>query len=182
MLVRMLSGRGVATSDMSANETLAQLHPALSGFKTMFAGFTGWLHIRVGVFQMFTLGHCSSVERGLDDWHGDEDSGGRAQGTEHRLVNKSYPRSPFCACALRPAPLPPPDACQENLRLAPASRIVHGTFFGHARIKQQTEGGEGSRPLPQATSAWHSGTRQSCSQGKPAEGEHDGLEVQLAYR
>lgn len=94
---------------MSANETLAQLHPALSGFKTMFAGFTGWLHIRVGVFQMFTLGHCSSVERGLDDWHGDEDSGGRAQSTGHRaqISEQKLPSQPLLRlrtvpCALRP--------------------------------------------------------------------------------
>jgi hypothetical protein len=111
------------------------------------------------------------------------EAGHRAQGTGGSTkANLAAPSEPAHCAAPNPARLPTPDACQDNLRLAPRSRFVHGTFFGHARIKQQTHGGECPRPLPQATSAWHSGAWQSCSQGKPAEGEHDGLEVQLAYR
>jgi len=53
----VLAGRRVAAADMSADETLAQFHPALTGFNTSLANVAAGLHFAIRLFQMFALRH-----------------------------------------------------------------------------------------------------------------------------
>ena len=62
VLVSVPAGRGVATADMSAGETLAQLQPALSAIDTSLADIAGGLHLGICLFQVFTFRHDASSQ------------------------------------------------------------------------------------------------------------------------
>jgi hypothetical protein len=60
VLSRVLAGRRIAAANMSADETFAQLHPALTGFATFGTAIVQGCHIRIRLVHVFTARHRPS--------------------------------------------------------------------------------------------------------------------------
>jgi len=65
VLVGVLTGRGIATADVSAVQTFTQLHPTLTSFETFFAALAAGRDIWIGLLYMLTLRHEPSSKRYL---------------------------------------------------------------------------------------------------------------------
>jgi hypothetical protein len=65
VLAGVPAGGGVATANICADETLAQLHPALSGIDTSLAHIAAGLHLSIYLFQVFTFRHDGSSQHSL---------------------------------------------------------------------------------------------------------------------
>src|ERR1035441_5155667 len=60
VLVGVLTGGGIATADVSAGQTLAELHPPQSGIDTRLATLAARLDIWIGLLHVLTLRHEAS--------------------------------------------------------------------------------------------------------------------------
>jgi hypothetical protein len=60
VFVGVLTSGGIATANVSAGQTLAELHPALPGLETFFAALAARLDIWIGLFHVLTLRHEAS--------------------------------------------------------------------------------------------------------------------------
>jgi hypothetical protein len=73
--VGVAAGRGVATADVPADQTLTQRHPAQSGVNAALADVTAGLYFGIRLFQVLTFRHKTSVRTtALDDNDGAQDS------------------------------------------------------------------------------------------------------------
>lgn len=78
MLIGMLSGGRIAAADVSADQTLAQLHPALPDFQAFPAAVAAGFHARISQFHVLTLCHEEfSFKKCLDEQTRAVDSGKR---------------------------------------------------------------------------------------------------------
>jgi hypothetical protein len=57
VLVRVLSGRRIATSNVTADEAFAQLHPSLAGFQALRTSIIAGLDIRIRQFHVLATRH-----------------------------------------------------------------------------------------------------------------------------
>jgi hypothetical protein len=57
VLVGVLTRRGIATADVSAAQTFAQLHPPLAGLETFLAALAAGRDLGIGLLYMLTLRH-----------------------------------------------------------------------------------------------------------------------------
>jgi hypothetical protein len=48
VLIGVLAGRGIAAADVSADQTLTQLHPSLADFEAFGTAVAAGLHVRIG--------------------------------------------------------------------------------------------------------------------------------------
>jgi hypothetical protein len=60
VLRRVLARRRIATTNMSADQTLAQLHPALARLQALAATVVAGLNIRIGLLYVLTRRHATS--------------------------------------------------------------------------------------------------------------------------
>lgn len=58
VLVGVLSGGRIAATDVSADETFAQLYPALSGRKTFGTPVSRRFYVGICLFYVFAGRHC----------------------------------------------------------------------------------------------------------------------------
>jgi hypothetical protein len=60
VFISVLTCGGIATADVSASETFAELHPPQAGIDTGLAYITAGLHIRIRLLHMLAFRHEAS--------------------------------------------------------------------------------------------------------------------------
>jgi hypothetical protein len=62
VLIGVLTGRGIAATNVPAHKTFAQLHPTLAGLETFLTALMTGLDISIGQLYMLTTCHSTSYE------------------------------------------------------------------------------------------------------------------------